>query len=118
MDRRRSITLLFSIPLDGQDQKIIPYPTVYADDYLVILAWAMLLASSVSWQIESTDVDDQYDVSSGRKPFTPEFIQSNLRSKDLVVVYTEFPGPTWVACVAEIHYKCSLGSSETIYGRL
>lgn len=115
----------------------------------------MLLASGVSWQIESAGLYDQYAVSSGRKPFTADFIESDLYFLRAAIVpanilfysclwtvklsfliffrrlFTHFRGHriwwwcvliftilTWVACIADIHYECSLGSSETIYGGL
>lgn len=39
---------------------------VYADDFLVLAAWVMLLASSVIWQTQLTPLYNQFKLSAGQ----------------------------------------------------
>ncbi len=47
---------------------------VYADDFLVSLAWLMMLASSIIWQTQQSHMYAQFGLSAGRVKATPEVL--------------------------------------------
>ncbi len=53
--------------------KVKTFRRLYSDDYLVIAAWGMLLATAVLWQTIIHIVYEQYAVTSGRAAITPDF---------------------------------------------
>lgn len=124
----------------------------YSDDFLVIAAWAMMLANSILWQIYRPALYEFYAIQSGKKPFTSGFVDrympflhnivsftvlfytciwtvklsfllffrrlgSRVRGHTIwwwcVLVITVL---TWVACVADIQYKCVLSSFIYVVG--
>ena len=57
--------------------KIRSYHRIYSDDYLVIGAWILLLASALLWQMESPNLYELFNVASGQKPLTKIFVKNN-----------------------------------------
>ena len=53
------------------------YRKTYSDDYLVIIAWILLLASTILWQIMSPNLYELFDVVSGQALLTPGFVDRN-----------------------------------------
>ena len=47
---------------------------VYADDFLVSLAWLMILASSIIWQTQQSHMYTQFRLAAGRVEPTPEVL--------------------------------------------
>ena len=128
--------------------------TLYADDNLVILAWVMLLGSSIMWQINTPMLYEQYAVRSGHKLPTPDFMEWYHAFIKTTVVYTlpfysclwtvklsfliffrrlgvkvtrqrvwwwvvlVLVVGSWVDCVADLDYQCTLGSMKTIQGEI
>ncbi|RAL08034.1 uncharacterized protein BO97DRAFT_408592 [Aspergillus homomorphus CBS 101889] len=123
---------------------------LYVDDYLVVLAWAIMLTTAIIWQIEGQVLYAFYAISAGTQSYTPEilpkfgrFMQfiapltilfysglwcvkfsflafflrlgSKIRSHRIwwfVVLFATVA--VWIASVADIDYKCSLGGLEYI----
>lgn len=47
---------------------------LFIDDFLVILAWVIILTAAVIWTVEGKVLYELYAISSGEKPFTPAFL--------------------------------------------
>ncbi|KAJ8071714.1 hypothetical protein OCU04_002030 [Sclerotinia nivalis] len=130
--------------------RIKTFKRFFSDDYLVILAWSMLLGTSILWQIESFALYDQYAVFRGEKAIYPGFLEkgeafmhtivpfgilfySGLWSVKLALLFffkrlgyeikvhkiwwwsvMSITVITYIVCIADMNYKCSLNSYEYI----
>lgn len=54
--------------------RIKSFRRVYADDFLVVLAWLLLLTSAIIWQTQQTSMYTQFRLSSGNVVPTPEIL--------------------------------------------
>lgn len=131
--------------------RVRSFKKLQVDDYLVVAAWCMFLASSIVWQIKAYILYWLYDVVHGRlqhltgflreyPTFMPHIVtwnvlfysclwtikfsflvffrrlQSRVERKQRIwwwVVFT-ITVITWVACIADIDYNCSLRSATYI----
>lgn len=51
--------------------RIRSFKTLYVDDVLVIVAWALMLANSIVWQSQKNALYAQYEFAAGKKTITP-----------------------------------------------
>ena len=71
--------------------RIKSFKTLYVDDVLVIVAWALILASSIVWQTQKNVLYAQYELAAGTKAFTPLAIsqeQTLLRCEFVIFLMT------------------------------
>lgn len=54
--------------------RIKSFRRLYSDDYVIIAAWGMLLATAILWQTVIHDLYEQYAVASGRTAFPSDFV--------------------------------------------
>ncbi|KAL8934497.1 MAG: hypothetical protein Q9216_005882 [Gyalolechia sp. 2 TL-2023] len=72
------------------------FKRLYADDYLVIAAWLMILATSITWQIQKDALYDQYNLAAGKTAITPQFAsQQETLSRATLAIVTMFYCSLW-----------------------
>ncbi|KAJ5185589.1 hypothetical protein N7491_006542 [Penicillium cf. griseofulvum] len=130
--------------------QVASFCRLFLDDFLVVLAWVIMLTAAVIWQVEGKILYDLYAISAGTKQFTLEFLPrynkfmrfsapfeilfysalwcvkfsfmalfyrisakvKSLRIWWFVVLFCT--ASVYIASVADIEYKCSLGGIEYI----
>lgn len=68
--------------------KLHSFRRLYFNDWLIIVAQAMLLASTILWQVEASILYKQHLVQSGELSFTPGFIDRDTALLRSVVPFT------------------------------
>ncbi|KAI9664062.1 MAG: hypothetical protein M1821_007553 [Bathelium mastoideum] len=71
--------------------RIHSFRVIYADDFLVIAAWGMFLATAILWSIEAPTLYLQYGIQSGRIPLTSPLDELNFVKKDTSFLRTIVP---------------------------
>lgn len=94
--------------------KMKSFGRLYSDDYVIIAAWGMLLATSILWQTVVPNQYEQYAVASGRTAITPDFVadQTHLMhtlAPLLVLFYTCL----WAVKLSLLLFFRRLGSNVT-----
>lgn len=123
------------------------------DDWLVVSAWLMLLAFSITWQVEGYFLTWMFDVLNGKVLPSESFFNQFTKFLPYIVIWnylyysslwavkfsflvflrqlgskakshqiwwwvvTTLTLAAWVACVADIDYKCTLSDLEYISGK-
>ncbi|KAI0513193.1 hypothetical protein F5B22DRAFT_648004 [Xylaria bambusicola] len=92
--------------------------TLLVEDYLVILAWLLLLVSAVLWQIKSSVLYWMYDIQSGKVAPTLEFPIEYSAFLRLVVAWnTFFYSSLWAVKFSFLFFFRRLGSNVSV-GRI
>lgn len=68
--------------------RIRAFRKLLSDDYFVILAWIILLASSILWQKQAPTLYDQYAIASGNMPIYPEFLEKDEKFLHTIAPFT------------------------------
>jgi hypothetical protein len=58
--------------------RIKSFKRLYADDFLVLLAWLSLFGSAIVWQTQQTAMYHQYDLAAGKVSPTPEILEAEI----------------------------------------
>ncbi|KGO78081.1 hypothetical protein PITC_041120 [Penicillium italicum] len=54
--------------------QVTSFRRLFLDDFLVVLAWIIILTTAVIWQVKGKVLYELYAISAGTKPFDPEFL--------------------------------------------
>ncbi|CAI7587896.1 unnamed protein product [Penicillium glandicola] len=54
--------------------QVTSFRQLFLDDFLVIVAWIIILTAAIIWQVEGKVLYELYAISAGKKPFTVEFL--------------------------------------------
>ena len=57
--------------------RVKSFKRIYADDFFVMAAWIMILASSIIWQTQKDALYAQYELASGKATLTPQLVSQN-----------------------------------------
>jgi len=94
--------------------KIKSFRRLYSEDYVIIAAWGMLLATSVLWQTVIPKQYEQYAVASGRMGITPDLVaEQTLLMHILAPITALFYTCLWAVKLSLLLFFQRLGSKVT-----
>lgn len=96
--------------------RVRSFRKLYSDDYLVIAAWLMLLTSTIIWQTNIYLLYWQYDVASGRAPYSEAFIAAYATFMPQVTTWTVlFYSCLWAIKFSFLMFFRRLGSEIKVH---
>ncbi|KAG6356247.1 hypothetical protein INS49_015634 [Diaporthe citri] len=94
--------------------RIKSFKKLFSDDFLVIAAWLFLLTSSILWQIKSDMLFWMYDIQTGKRPPSPDFLQEYASYMPVVVAWnTLFYSCLWAVKFSFLMFFRRLGTRAT-----
>ncbi|KAK5993821.1 hypothetical protein PT974_07258 [Cladobotryum mycophilum] len=94
--------------------RIRSFKKLYSDDYLVIAAWLMLLATSVIWQIKVPILYQLFEINRGGAPLTTKFTDSYATFMPHIVTWSVlFYSCLWSVKFSFLLFFRRLGSKIT-----
>lgn len=87
------------------------FKKLYSDDWLVILAWTLLLANAILWQTQAPALYELFDVVTGKKPSTPGYIdRQQFFVRALAPLTIMFYSCLWIVKLSLLLFFHRLGS--------